>query len=277
MNLYFNRDYEYNILHRNIDLMKKMGKDKVKFEVVWAESDTFYTLINIPHLIIESKNGENDAIIDQVYMILTWFKGEIISSYPVVHLKSNIYEIDQGNYFFMYDQKFYLSVFKNNLKGKTPFLGIFSIGENKRISFDKYLKNNLPKLYKTLEWDYVNVDFVKVDNLLFFKYSDNIINIDNNKQYTLSLGPLTQKKEKDVNVLYSLLGTLKKDNSYHIFYSYNNVFQVAKLNSKDFSIKEKKTVSSLSLKNYKSNLVLISPEKAITLNNSNDVISIELK
>jgi len=277
MKLYFERDYEYDLLQKNIDLMRQMGKDKIKFEVVWNQSDTFYTIVTIPHLIIEVNDGKHDAIIDQVYMILTWHNGDIIMQYPVEHLKSNKYDIDQGGDFFKKDNQFYLSIFKDDLRGKTPFLATFDVADNNRVSFSKRNKQNLPKFYKEMGWEYVSVDFYECNNHLFFKYCDDVLALNNTSRHKIGIGKLFKEEEKRNKYLYTLWGVLKEKELYHIIYTYDDVFYASKLHEHDFSIQEKRIIPVLKREQYKSDFKLIEKDKILVVSSSNDIISINLK
>jgi hypothetical protein len=176
----FNTDTSLTNRYKNI--LKKYKKWDIEMNQIAVIDNEIHLLCSYYYPLLDKKN----LIINSRLFIAKYDKqtSKITAIYPIDETYSEEYEIDATNDFFQYENKWYFSVWKENLKNKNYFLATFEI-KNESLIFSSFVDFSLPEQFKKdkIVYDYSHI--FEVSGTIFFRYFNDF--------YTVGVNPTVNK------------------------------------------------------------------------------------
>jgi hypothetical protein len=255
------------VYKKMLPLLKSIGKDKIRYEVLSWQNDTLRTLMDFSYPRFDKK----DTIIGLYVFLGSYVNNKLVSLKYIDAdaLKSNYYNFDNTQPFFMRNNELYFSVYvKTPSQKDTKLFSEWHDDGKEQLIFDKYSDVALPGYYEKNKKEYPEFESTLRDSFYYSIHYPFIYNINSEAQY--DPGCELERVEgvklfgKGKEKTFTLQDVIAKGNVLELLYFIDTIPKIAY-----YDITEKRILYSTGLslgKNlFMRSLVFLSPEALMVM------------
>ncbi len=259
------KKYEETILYDK-ELLK-YNKNHCKIESIWVDNDTPYLFITLPYPEVVTEKGKNILNINNEFMIMKYYNN-VMEPYTIEYPYDKGYDIDQSM-FYMRDGKFYLTVFKNDLKGKNYLLAKYKLVD-KKLVFEAFEPVELPSFFRINKFAYDYSQYSYHYPYIFFEKTPEYLNLKTNTINEIPISVTKKITSSNSTDDFTLNANITNGKYIKSLYQKKSKLYISLYEIGNSKLLINQEVNIEGIDNKKSNIVFLDWSRLLFLNSKNE-------